>query len=127
MGLCGEQLEDNLFNNRPHDHLLVLDICEGVTPEISEPEAPRCYIDLMKKCWDLVPNNRPNILEISEMIMSFYRSCGGNLFIKNTEIGMQFKKAEEFRKAILSKVTKKIVIIHKLFTHLDYLIHLPNV
>ncbi|CAB5377781.1 unnamed protein product [Rhizophagus irregularis] len=91
------------FYNRPHDHLLVLDICEGVTPEISEPEAPRCYIDLMKKCWDLVPNNRPNILEISEMIMSFYRSCGGNLFIKNTEIGMQFKKAEEFRKAILSK------------------------
>ncbi|POG67576.1 kinase-like domain-containing protein [Rhizophagus irregularis DAOM 181602=DAOM 197198] len=51
------------FYNRAHDHLLALDICKGVRPEINEPEAPKCYIDLMKKCWDLNLNNRPNIFE----------------------------------------------------------------
>ncbi|GET57758.1 kinase-like domain-containing protein [Rhizophagus irregularis DAOM 181602=DAOM 197198] len=52
------------FYDRAHDHQLALDICKGVRPEICEPEAPRCYIDLMNKCWDLNPNNRPNVLEI---------------------------------------------------------------
>ncbi|POG79146.1 kinase-like domain-containing protein [Rhizophagus irregularis DAOM 181602=DAOM 197198] len=48
------------FYNRAHDKLLALDICEGVRPEIDELEAPSCYIDLIKKCLDLNPNNRPN-------------------------------------------------------------------
>ncbi|PKY49839.1 kinase-like protein, partial [Rhizophagus irregularis] len=54
------------FYNRAHDNLLALDICNGVRPEINEPEAPRCYIDLMKKCWDLNPKNRPNINEVDK-------------------------------------------------------------
>ncbi|POG64428.1 kinase-like domain-containing protein, partial [Rhizophagus irregularis DAOM 181602=DAOM 197198] len=47
------------FYNRAHDHLLALDICKEVRPEINEPETPSCYISLMKKCWDSDPNNRP--------------------------------------------------------------------
>ncbi|RGB24706.1 kinase-like domain-containing protein, partial [Rhizophagus diaphanus] len=35
------------FSNRAHDHILALDICKGVRPEINELEAPRCYINLM--------------------------------------------------------------------------------
>src|SRR6266498_4865157 len=41
------------FDYCAHDHHLALDICKGVRPEINEPEAPKCYIDLMKKCLDL--------------------------------------------------------------------------
>ncbi|POG67740.1 kinase-like domain-containing protein, partial [Rhizophagus irregularis DAOM 181602=DAOM 197198] len=62
------------FYNRAHDHLLALDICKGVRPDINEPEAPRFYIDLMKKCWDLDKNNRPDIFEVEELITSFHRS-----------------------------------------------------
>src|SRR5207249_9753626 len=46
------------FANCAHDHQLALDICKGIRPEINEPEAPKCYIDLMKKCWYSDPVNR---------------------------------------------------------------------
>ncbi|PKC01356.1 hypothetical protein RhiirA5_426844, partial [Rhizophagus irregularis] len=101
------------FYNRAHDHLLALDICKGVRPEINEPEAPRCYIDLMKKCWDLNPNNRPNILEINESIVSFHKSYGRDFYIiENEEIEMQFKKAEEYRKANLSFIKNYQIATH---------------
>ncbi|RIA79640.1 kinase-like domain-containing protein [Glomus cerebriforme] len=40
------------FANCAHDHHLVSDICKGNRPELNEPEAPKCYIDLMKQYWD---------------------------------------------------------------------------
>ncbi|POG59453.1 kinase-like domain-containing protein [Rhizophagus irregularis DAOM 181602=DAOM 197198] len=81
------------FYNRAHDHCLALDICNGVRPEISETEAPKCYIELMKKCWDSIPNNRPNIFEIDKLITSFHISYKRDTFIvENEEIEMQFKR-----------------------------------
>ncbi|RGB26112.1 kinase-like domain-containing protein [Rhizophagus diaphanus] len=101
------------FYNRAHDHLLALDICKGVRPEINEPEAPRCYIDLMEKCWDLNPTNRPNIFKINELITSFHKSYGMDFFvIENEEIGMQFKIAEEYRKANLSSIKNYQIETH---------------
>ncbi|CAB5363440.1 unnamed protein product [Rhizophagus irregularis] len=60
------------FSNCAHDHYLVLDICrEGIRPEISESEAPKCYIDLMKRCWDSNLDNRPNAAEVVKFIELF--------------------------------------------------------
>ncbi|RGB41516.1 kinase-like domain-containing protein, partial [Rhizophagus diaphanus] len=83
------------FYNRAHDHYLAISIYEGVRPEINEPEAPKCYIDLMKKCWDSNPDNRPNINEIFE-IMELLNDSKQQ---KHNEIGKQLEKAEEYRKA----------------------------
>ncbi|CAB5388485.1 unnamed protein product [Rhizophagus irregularis] len=55
------------FSNCPHE----LDICNGIRPEINELEAPKYYIDLMKKCWDQNPENRPNSFEIYELVLQF--------------------------------------------------------
>jgi len=88
------------FSDRAHDHLLVLDICQGNRPEINEPEAPKCYIDLMKRCWDPDPDNRPSANEVHKLINSFYLSY---LYINN-EIQKQFKEAEEFRQANPSSI-----------------------
>ncbi|GES99163.1 kinase-like domain-containing protein [Rhizophagus clarus] len=74
------------FSNRAHDGLLALDICKGIRPEINEPEAPKCYIDLMKKCWDSNPFNRLNVFEVEGLIKQFY-----------SEVPKQFKVAEEYR------------------------------
>src|SRR5947207_2309738 len=49
------------FSNCDHDHNLILDICNGIRPEINKLEAPECYIDLMKMCWDSNPTDRPNL------------------------------------------------------------------
>ncbi|CAB5393790.1 unnamed protein product [Rhizophagus irregularis] len=88
------------FVNRAHDHNLVLDICNGIRPEINEPGAPKCYIDLMRRCWDSDPSNRPSAIEIHKLIKSFckfyisYKMGGSN----EVEIKNQIKEAENYRK-----------------------------
>src|SRR5207247_1192789 len=78
------------FANCDHDNLLALNICTGIRPEVNEQEAPKCYIDLMKRCWNSNPNNRPNAIEIEESINLFERK--------------QFEEAEKYRKANLLSI-----------------------
>ncbi|RIA93125.1 hypothetical protein C1645_819749 [Glomus cerebriforme] len=86
------------FANCAHDELLALNICEGVRPEINESETPECYINLMKKCWNSSPNNRPNTIEIEESIKLFYNSyCSTSTDHERYKIEMQFKEAEKRR------------------------------
>jgi serine/threonine protein kinase len=61
-----------------HDQNLVLDICNGIRPEINEQEVPACYIDLMERCWDSNPNNRPNAIKIRNTFDLFYKSYNDN-------------------------------------------------
>src|SRR5271154_3735659 len=56
------------FANCAHDQYLILSICNGNRPKINKSEAPKCYIDLMKRCWDSDPKNRPNANEIKKQI-----------------------------------------------------------
>ncbi|GBB87358.1 hypothetical protein RclHR1_01380020 [Rhizophagus clarus] len=79
------------FANRAHDEVLALDICNKIRPKIQEPEAPKCYIDLMKRCWDSNPDKRPDVTEVHDQISSW------NQYINND----LFKQAEEYRKANL--------------------------
>ncbi|CAI2182998.1 8391_t:CDS:2 [Funneliformis geosporum] len=55
------------FDNQAHDFQLALDICKGKRPEIIE-NTPQCYINLMKRCWNMDPFKRPNTLEIITII-----------------------------------------------------------
>jgi serine/threonine protein kinase len=98
------------FANRSHDGILAYDICNGIRPEVNEPEAPKCYIDLMKMCWNLNPENRPNSITLYESILQFRKSYRGKII--NTEtyddkgydnvIEEQFIEAEEYRMKNLS-------------------------
>jgi serine/threonine protein kinase len=96
------------FTKCAHDHKLSLDICNGIRPNINEPEAPKCYIDLMKRCWDSNPNNRPKATEIYKLVKSFYNFY--NLSKKDksiaNEIKTQFKEAENYRKSHSSSFEK---------------------
>src|SRR5204863_8342686 len=71
------------FANCAHDGLLALDICKGARPEINELETPKCYTNLMKKCWDLNPDKRINVTEVENSIKLFHLE--------------QFEEAEEYR------------------------------
>ncbi|POG61795.1 kinase-like domain-containing protein [Rhizophagus irregularis DAOM 181602=DAOM 197198] len=63
------------FDDCAHDEFLVLNICNKIRPEIiNELEAPKCYLDLMKKCWDSNPDNRPKATEILKFIRLFIDS-----------------------------------------------------
>ncbi|CAB5321526.1 unnamed protein product [Rhizophagus irregularis] len=61
------------FDDCAHDEKLALQICGGIRPEIPkilELESNR-YINLMKKCWDSNPDNRPNVESISTILIKF--------------------------------------------------------
>ncbi|GBC27867.2 kinase-like domain-containing protein [Rhizophagus irregularis DAOM 181602=DAOM 197198] len=93
------------FADYAHDKFLAFDICNGNIPEIKEPEAPECYIKLMKKCWDSNLNNRPNVTEVEEFISLLLTSIyNAENDADNDEIKIQFEEAEVFRKAILLSI-----------------------
>ncbi|RGB38873.1 kinase-like domain-containing protein [Rhizophagus diaphanus] len=85
------------FDNRAHDHLLALDICDGLRPEINEPEAPKSYIELMKECWDPNPENRPDINKFIESLCNISMS--------------EIKEAEKYRNTHLSSLNSDRQII----------------
>src|SRR6266542_3902409 len=88
------------FANCAHNHELVLNICNGIRPEVKEPKAPKCYINLMKKCWDSNPDNRPDVDEIKKLIKSFHDDLG------------QFKKADDYKEANLLSTENTQLITH---------------
>src|SRR3954454_5907572 len=79
------------FADCAHDQDLALSICNGIRPDITEKEAPKCYIDLVKKCWDPNPDNRPNASEIENLIEFFYDLTNSN-DVSDKIIVKQFKE-----------------------------------
>jgi serine/threonine protein kinase len=82
------------FSDREIDEFLAIDICKELRPTIHEPEAPECYIDLILRCWDSNPENRPKMKEIEETIFSFQDK-------NDNELKEQFREAEKYRKLCL--------------------------
>src|SRR6266511_3483374 len=58
------------FHDRSHDEYLMLDILNGERPQITE-DTPEFYADLMKKCWDHNPENRPTAKEIRDCLYKY--------------------------------------------------------
>src|SRR5947208_1899100 len=63
------------FHDRPHDHHLMLDILKGERPQITD-DTPEFYTELMKRCWDHNPENRPTAREIEDCLREYYHEKG---------------------------------------------------
>ena len=59
------------FHDIPHDQFLMLDILKGERPQITD-DTPEFYAELMKKCWDHNPENRPTAREIFDCLVEYY-------------------------------------------------------
>ncbi|CAB5347617.1 unnamed protein product [Rhizophagus irregularis] len=70
------------FYHEAHDHHLSLNICRGERPEIIK-NTPKCYIDLMKKCWDSNPSNRPTIRMLENIVSEWIRCINEYYEINN--------------------------------------------
>ena len=55
------------FHDRPHNYLLISDILNGERPQITN-DTPEFYSELMKRCWDHNPENRPTAKEIFDCL-----------------------------------------------------------
>src|SRR5205085_12213347 len=60
------------FHDRPHDQYLMMDILNGERPQVTD-DTPEFYAELMKKCWDHSPENRPTAKEIKDCLHEYYR------------------------------------------------------
>ncbi|EXX53960.1 Rad53p [Rhizophagus irregularis DAOM 197198w] len=111
------------FANCPHDEFLAINICKGDRPVINKTEAPKCYVELMEKCWDSSPDKRPKIAELKKEILIFYASytkneSGFKTLMKiekkqeHYEIENQFKEAEEHRKSLSSESNPHLQAIY---------------
>ncbi|GBC08410.1 hypothetical protein RclHR1_00810002 [Rhizophagus clarus] len=103
------------FADRAHDEVLALNIYNGIRPEINEKIAPKCYIDIMKRCWDPNPDNRPTSIELKDIVESFHNSLNQNFQKKEQkyyEIEEQFKKTQEYRKANFLSIKNGQTITH---------------
>ena len=61
------------FHDRPHNYLLISDILNGIRPQITD-DTPEFYAELMKKCWDHSPENRPTAQEINDCLYDYWLS-----------------------------------------------------
>ena len=69
------------FHDREHNHYLISDILKGERPQITN-DTPEFYAELMKKCWDHNPENRPTAVEIEGCL---YKYCKDNYNIAERE------------------------------------------
>src|SRR5256885_1000935 len=82
--------EEIPYNDVSHDHILTVRICNGDRPKISE-DTPKLIADLIRKCWDAKPENRPTAKELKQIL------GGTELKNPNSVIYSQIKECEKIR------------------------------
>src|SRR5436853_3817303 len=60
------------FHDREHNHFLITDILKGERPQITD-DTPEFYTELMKRCWDHNPENRPTAEEIRDCFWEYFQ------------------------------------------------------
>ncbi|RHZ78316.1 hypothetical protein Glove_166g16 [Diversispora epigaea] len=90
------------YYNIPHDEKLVISICNGHKPEIM-CEIPQLLKDLMEKCWDTDPSNRPKAIELKSHLKKYFN---------DSEIDEQTEKANE-----ANKLNKNFIQYNPKITH----------
>ncbi|KAG9306477.1 hypothetical protein G9A89_008413, partial [Geosiphon pyriformis] len=61
------------FYDCKHDHILIMAILNGQRPKITSPLIPPCIAEIIVKCWDPNPKNRPTVEEVRHKIWELQR------------------------------------------------------
>ncbi|RHZ84258.1 hypothetical protein Glove_84g142 [Diversispora epigaea] len=102
------------FADQAHDTCLMIDICNGVRPKVPDfmlSWIPEWYLDLMYRCWNDDPSERPTAIELTDLFCDTLDAFGGNIADNFTR---QLKIADENQKNT-SKSQKQELF--ELFSH----------
>ncbi|RHZ60313.1 hypothetical protein Glove_355g58 [Diversispora epigaea] len=80
------------YYNIPHNENLAIDICKGLKPEI-KCEIPQFFKEIMEKCWNFEPFNRPTVEELHSQLLEYFN----HIEIKK-QVKKQFKVAKKSNK-----------------------------
>lgn len=92
------------FYDRPHNAELAREICNGLRPSIIM-ETPQCYVELMEKCWNADPKERPDIRELEKSLMSWGWHMGMS---QKHSVSDQFISAEKERLRLLEHLGSQL-------------------
>ncbi|RHZ84247.1 hypothetical protein Glove_84g106 [Diversispora epigaea] len=84
------------FTDQAHDTYLMIDICNGVRPKVSDfmlNLIPEWYLNLMYRCWSDDPSERPTSIELSNLFCEITDKLQDNIFDNN--VMRQLKIADE--------------------------------
>jgi len=81
------------YHDIPHDHTLAVRICNGFRPIISE-DTPKLIADLIVKCWDANPENRPSTKELAKILDKWLKK---DIYDKNSLLYSQVKECEKIK------------------------------
>ena len=95
--------EEIPYNDIPHDQILTVRICNGLRPNISE-DTPKLLADLIRKCWDAKPENRPTAKELLQL---FYKWLSEMDRDENSVIYSQVKECDKIRENKLKNSPNK--------------------
>ncbi|EXX75020.1 uncharacterized protein OCT59_005785 [Rhizophagus irregularis] len=84
--------EEIPYNDIPHDQFLVVKICKGFRPKISE-DTPKLIIDLIIKCWNAKAENRPTAKELRQILEKYLV----DVYDDGSEISSQIKECEKIK------------------------------
>jgi len=104
------------FHETVHDKELALRIFNGLRPAFTD-DTPQFYKDLMRKCWNADPTERPSAEEIYELFNG-WTTC------PSQEIKEQLDKAEQIRKHALT-IKREPPIQHSGSNYTSHL--MPNI
>src|ERR1051325_4429793 len=89
--------EEMPYYDIPHDHILTVRICNGLRPKISE-DTSKLIADLIIKCWDAKPENRPTAKELVQILDRWYFKEKSD---ENSVLYSQIRECEKIRESKL--------------------------
>ncbi|POG69535.1 kinase-like domain-containing protein [Rhizophagus irregularis DAOM 181602=DAOM 197198] len=78
------------YHDVSHDKNLAIKICQGLRSRFSNIKVPQLIVNLVKRCLDANPINRPEAVEIRDILWQWW--------IGDEELQKQFKQIEESEK-----------------------------
>src|SRR5579871_1036282 len=94
--------EETPYDDIPHDHVLAVKICKGLRPKISKG-TPKLLTDLIVKCWDAKPENRPSAKDLYQILKKWW----DKMYDYRTEIYSQIKECDKISESKFKNRSKE--------------------
>src|SRR2546430_2569570 len=84
------------YHDMAHEEHLAIRICQGLRPK-SNYKIPQLILDIIKRCWDSNPLNRPKAEELKNIFSNLYYGTSKyhDAYDENSIINKQIKEADE--------------------------------